>query len=90
MENVIHREMCKKLKFSHTTKCYMHNPESVLENETQKILWDFERRLEQMIVNKKKRRNLPNIGLCSLSRPQSENQNKRKERKRINRDKELT
>ena len=39
---VIHRELGKKLKFDHTTKWYMHKPESVRENETYKILWDFE------------------------------------------------
>ena len=42
----------------------MHNPESVLEKETNKILWDFEiqmdylisaRRLNLVIMNKKKR-----------------------------------
>ena len=41
----------------------MHNPESVLENETQKLLWDFDiqtghltlaRRTDLLIVNKKK------------------------------------
>ena len=30
----IHLELCKKLKFDHSTKRYMHKPESVLENET--------------------------------------------------------
>ena len=39
---VIHWELCKKLNFDHSTKWYMHKPESVLENETHKILWDFE------------------------------------------------
>ena len=42
----------------------MHNPESVLKNETQKLLWDFEiqtdhlisaRRQDLIIINKKKR-----------------------------------
>ena len=42
----------------------MHNPESVLENETHKFLWDFEiqtdhlisvRRPDVIIINKKKR-----------------------------------
>ena len=42
----------------------MHNPESVLENETYKILWDFEiltdhlisaRQPELVIINNKKR-----------------------------------
>ena len=35
---VIHREMCKKLKFEHPTKWYLHKPESDLENETHEIL----------------------------------------------------
>ena len=39
---VIHRELCKKFKFDHTTKWYMHNPESIVENETHKFLLDFE------------------------------------------------
>ena len=43
----------------------MHNPESVLENETHKLLWDFEnqtdhqivaRQSDLVIVNKKKRK----------------------------------
>ena len=37
---VIHWEMCKKSEFDHTNKWYMHNPASVLENNTHKILWD--------------------------------------------------
>ena len=32
MGKVIHGELCKKLKFDHTTKLYFHNLESVLEN----------------------------------------------------------
>ena len=39
---VIHLESYKKLEFNHTSKCYMHNPESVLENETHNHLLDFE------------------------------------------------
>ena len=34
-------DLCKKLKFDHTNKWYMHNLESVLENETHKLLWDL-------------------------------------------------
>ena len=34
VSKVIHREMCKKLKFDHTSKWYMHKPASVLENDT--------------------------------------------------------
>ena len=32
--NVINWDLCKKLKFDHTIKWYMHKPESILENET--------------------------------------------------------
>ena len=61
---VIHWEMCKKFKFDHTNKWYMHNPAPVLENDPQKLLWDFDihtdhlisaRRPDLIIINKKKR-----------------------------------
>ena len=61
--NVIHWELCKKFKFDHTNEQYMHNPESILENEMHQVLWDFEiqmdhltlvRWLDLVIVNKKK------------------------------------
>ena len=39
---VIHWVLCKKLKFDHTNQWYMHNPASVLENETHELLWDFD------------------------------------------------
>ena len=61
---VIHWELCKKLNFHHATKWYTHKPESVLENETHKILWDFEiqmdhqipaRRPDLVVINKKER-----------------------------------
>ena len=54
-------ELCKKLKFDHSNKWYMHNPESVLANDTHKLQWDFEirtdhqisaRRLDLIIINK--------------------------------------
>ena len=39
---VIYWQMCKKFKFDHTNKWYMHNPASVLENDTHKLRWDFD------------------------------------------------
>ena len=60
---VIYWELCKKLKFDHTNKWYMHNIESVLENEMHKLLWDFviqmdyltsARRPDQEIINQKR------------------------------------
>ena len=53
----------------------MHNPEYVLENETHKLLWDFEiqadhqisaRRSDLIIINKKE--NLQYCGLCCPGR----------------------
>ena len=37
-----HRELCKSFKFDHTDKWYIHKSESVVENETDKILSDLE------------------------------------------------
>ena len=60
----IYWELIKKFKFDHMNKWYMHNPESVQENETHKLLWDFEiqtdhqiwARLPNLIISKKKKR----------------------------------
>ena len=69
-------------------KWYMHNPESMIENETHKILWDFEIQMDhlisirwpdQVIINKKKE-NLPNRRLCYSGWPQGKTEGKRKER----------
>ena len=38
---VIHLEMCRKFRFDHTNQWYMYNPAPVLENDTHKLLWDF-------------------------------------------------
>ena len=69
---MIHWEMCKKLKFDHANKWYMHNPALVLENDTHKLLWDFDiqtdhlisaRKPDLLIINnnkKKKNENLRN------------------------------
>ena len=56
--------MCKKFKFDHTNKWYMHKPAPVLENDIHKDLRDFDihtdhlissRRINLIIINKKKR-----------------------------------
>ena len=62
---VIHWEMCEKFKFDHANKWYMDNPASVLENDTHKLLWDFDiqtdhlisaRRPDLIIIKKKKKK----------------------------------
>ena len=69
-----HNWLGKVFKFDHTNKWYMHNPTSVLENDTHKHLWDFDihtdhlisaRRPDLMIINKKKE-NLQNCRLFCL------------------------
>ena len=42
MGKVIAGEQCKGFKYAYADKWYIHKPESVLENEMHKILWDFE------------------------------------------------
>ena len=61
---VIHGELRKTFRFDLTNKWYIHNQESVLENVTRKIRWDFDKQTDHLIsarrpyeaiVNKKKR-----------------------------------
>ena len=62
---VIHWETSKKFKSEYANKWYMHNPALVLENNTHKLLWDFDiqtdylisaRRPDLIIINKKKKK----------------------------------
>ena len=56
--------MCRKFKFDHTNKWYMHNPASIPEYATNKLQWQFDildqiisiRRSNLIIINKKKKR----------------------------------
>ena len=57
MGKVIHWELCKKFKFGQMNKWYMHNPESILENEAHKILFDFVIQTDHLISAR--RPNLP-------------------------------
>ena len=54
----------QKIEIDHTNKWYMHNPASVLENDTHKLRWDFDIQTDHLIsarrrglinINKKKR-----------------------------------
>ena len=76
-----------KSKFDHTNKWYMHNPTSVLENHTHKLLWDFDIQTDQLIsarrphliiINNKKE-NLQNCGLYCPGWPQNKTERKWKE-----------
>ena len=50
---VIHREMCKKFKFDHTNKWYMHNPAAVLENKPHELIWDFDIQMYHLISTRR-------------------------------------
>ena len=65
--------MCKKLKSDHTNEWYMHNPESFPENNTHKLLWDFDIQTNHLIsacsqdliiINNKKKESLQNGRIC--------------------------
>ena len=52
---VVHWEMCKKFKFDHTMKWYMHNPAPVPENDTHTTDHQIPaRRPDPIIINKKR------------------------------------
>ena len=81
---VTHWEMCRKFHFDHTNKWYMCNPAPVLENDTHKLLWDFNiqtdqqipaRRPDLIIINKKKE-NLKNCRFCYPGGPQNKSEGK--------------
>ena len=86
---MIHWEMCKKFEFDHTKKWLMHNPAPVLENDSHKLLWDFDihtdhlisaRRPDLIIIDKKKKKeNLQNCWLCCPSWPQNKTERMWKE-----------
>ena len=52
---VIYWEMCKKFKFDHASKWYMHNSAPVLENDTRKLLWDFDIQTDNLNFGQKTR-----------------------------------
>ena len=71
VRKVIYWESFKKFKFDHSNKWYMHNQESILENVTHKIIWDFEIQTDYLIsarqpdieIVKKKKEPLFLVGL---------------------------
>ena len=60
--------MCKKFKFDHANKWYIHNPAPVLEKDTHELLWDFDiqtdhlisARRPDLIIIKKTKKKKPN------------------------------
>ena len=46
---MIYQGLCKKSTLVHTNIWYLYNPKSVQENETHKLLWDFEIQTDHLI-----------------------------------------
>ena len=78
---VVHWEMCRKFQIDHTNKWCMHNPAPVPENDSHKLLWDFNiqtdhlirtRRPDLIIINKKMRI----CRLCCPGGPQNKSEGK--------------
>ena len=87
IDKVIHWEMCKKFKFDHTNKWYMHNPATILEKDTYKLLRDLDiqtdhlisaRRPDLIVINKKIEK-LQNCILYCTGRTQNKTERKWKE-----------
>ena len=66
----MHWEMCKKFKFDHANKWYMPNPAPVIENDSHKLLCDFDiqtdhlisaRRPDLIIISKKRKKKTSKI-----------------------------
>ena len=71
---MIHWELCKKLEYDHTNKEYMHKPLYILENDTNKIIWDFEvetARSYLVLINMREK-NWPSVLFCYFGGSQSE------------------
>ena len=78
---VIHGELCKKFKFDYMNKWYMHNLEGVLENETHKILCDFEIQTDHLVVVNRKKRTYRIVNFAISAWPYVKTEGKRKEKK---------
>ena len=50
---MIHWELCRKYQLEHHEKWYEHQPESVSENESTKLLWDFMIQCDNSIKHRK-------------------------------------
>ena len=64
VKHLQHMEMCNKLKFDHGNKWYMYNPAPVVENDSHKLLWDFDIHADHLILarrpDQRKKENLQN------------------------------
>ena len=52
VEKAIQWKLRKRLNVYYITKWYTRKPESVLENDTYKVLWDFEIQTDHLIEDR--------------------------------------
>ena len=73
VSKVIPRELCKKFKFDHTNKWYMHNPSfssrMTSTNSSGNLTYKSNLRQTRPYINKKKEENLQNCRFCSSLLP---------------------
>ena len=63
---VIHWEMCKEFQFDHANNWHMHNPAPVLENDTHKLLWDFDIQTDHLISARRPALIIINKKICKI------------------------
>ena len=89
IDKVIRWDMCKNFKFDYKNKWYMRKQAPVQENNTHKLLWDFDihtdhkisaRRPDQIITNNKTKEKLQNCRFCCPGLPQNKTERIWKER----------
>ena len=62
----IHREMCKKFKYDQTHKWYMLNLAPILENDTHKLLWDFDIHTDHLVSARNPYNNQQKDRICKI------------------------
>ena len=84
-EKIVHWKLARKCNFEAGDKWYEHEPESVLENEDYKILWDFSiqtdhvieaRRPDLVVVDKKERSKIIDFAVPGDSRIEEKEKDK--------------
>ena len=82
---IVHWKLARKCNFEAGDKWYEHEPESVLENEDYKILWDFSiqtdhvieaRRPDLVVVDKKERSKIIDFAVPGDSRIEEKEKDK--------------
>ena len=63
VEKVIYKELYKNFRFDRTNNWYIHKSETVLENETPKLLRDFEKQTDHLILARR-----PDLAIINIKK----------------------